>query len=184
MSRFSSLNEFKILNLGCGFKKMIGAVNVDKFPICEPDITWDLDVRPWVWAEDESFDLVVSRFVFEHLNDWWGAFEEVSRILKPQGTFKMTVGHYSDIDAGRYRNRAVITPYSFWGIDGGGILPVETDANAMKASQAPIPMKCVKYFIEPYEKYNWMIHLPFILKFVSKHMRGFIWSQNFEFVKI
>ena len=177
------MNEYKTLNLGCGFKKWVGAVNVDKFPICEPDIVWDLDVVPWEWAEDGSFDLVVSRFVFEHLNDWWGAFEEVSRVLRPQGVFKMTVGHYNDIDAGRYRNRAVITPYSFWGTV-SGVLPVVTDANAMKASQPIIPMKCVKYFIVPYERYNWMTYFPFILNFVARHMRGFIWSQNFEFVKL
>jgi ubiquinone/menaquinone biosynthesis C-methylase UbiE len=159
-------------------------VNVDKFPICEPDIVWDLDVKPWTWAVDESFDLIVSNNVFEHLTDWWGAFNEVTRILKKGGTFKMIVAHPSNIDSGNYRDgMAAITPYSFWGTV-PGVLPVMTDANAMKASQELIPMKCIKYFIVPYKQYNWMAHFPFVLNFVARHMRGFVWSQNFEFVKI
>jgi|GEM_PF-1906114 len=35
------------LNIGCGFNKIDGYVNVDAFPDCSPDVLWDLETTPW-----------------------------------------------------------------------------------------------------------------------------------------
>jgi SAM-dependent methyltransferase len=176
----------EILNIGCGFRKFIGAVNVDKYPICEPDIIWDLDVKPWTWALDDSFDVVIANHVMEHLKDWWGAFGECARVLKPGGKLKITVSHPSNLGDGRYRDGMnVITPYSFWGIeDGNGILPDALDANAFHYTVERLPMKAVRYSLVPYERFKWMCKVLWLLNFAAMHMRGFIWTQAFEFEKI
>lgn len=54
------------LNLGCGFKKYPGYVNVDAAPECAPDIVWDLEKTPWPW-EDSSVDEIKLEHVLEHL---------------------------------------------------------------------------------------------------------------------
>ena len=38
-------------NMGCGFKKLEGYVNVDKYPECSPDMQFDLEVLPWPIAQ-------------------------------------------------------------------------------------------------------------------------------------
>jgi SAM-dependent methyltransferase len=98
-----------ILNIGCGFRKMKGAVNVDAFPNCEPDVLWNLNKTPWPWA-DESVDMIHAHQVMEHLDDWWAALKECSRILKVGGTLEISVpDHTSTIDMG-YRPQAYFDP--------------------------------------------------------------------------
>ena len=35
--------------------------------------------------EDESFDVVITQDVFEHINEPFQAFKEIARVLKPGG---------------------------------------------------------------------------------------------------
>lgn len=76
----------KILNLGCGLRPLVGAVNHDK-ELHSPhvDVAHDLDMFPWPW-EVESFDRIVALDVMEHLHcevqEW---LDECWRILIPGG---------------------------------------------------------------------------------------------------
>jgi len=45
------------LNLGCGHNKVNGYLNVDMSSECQPDLECDLEILPWVWA-DNSVDAV------------------------------------------------------------------------------------------------------------------------------
>lgn len=54
------------LNLGCGYQKLDGHRNVDKFAECEPDEVVDLEATPWPWPDD-SVAAVLLRHVLEHL---------------------------------------------------------------------------------------------------------------------
>ena len=61
----SDKKELKI-QLGIGYKKMKGFINVDINPTYKPDVLWDLTKRPWPF-EDESVDFIYSAFCLEHL---------------------------------------------------------------------------------------------------------------------
>ena len=39
------------LNLGCGYNKREGFVNVDSSPYCAPNFIHDLEEFPWPWAD-------------------------------------------------------------------------------------------------------------------------------------
>jgi predicted SAM-dependent methyltransferase len=54
------------LNLGCGFNKLDGFVNVDKQAACQPDMVLDLERLPWPF-EDASVSEVAAFHVLEHL---------------------------------------------------------------------------------------------------------------------
>jgi SAM-dependent methyltransferase len=45
---------------------------------------------------DESFDLVITSDVLEHVSDPWKAFKEINRILKPKGRHVFTIPFYQD----------------------------------------------------------------------------------------
>ncbi len=63
-------------------------VDIDTY--IRPDIVYDLRRRPWVFAENESFDRVIDTcgiaFVRFNFYDKW-FLDEVLRILKPGGIF-------------------------------------------------------------------------------------------------
>jgi SAM-dependent methyltransferase len=65
-------------------------VTLDIDPRCQPDVLWDLNVRPLPFA-DEEFDQIHAYEVLEHVGrqgDWQGFFAEFSeywRILAPAG---------------------------------------------------------------------------------------------------
>ncbi len=52
---------------------------------------------------DESFDLVISSDVLEHVPDPWKAFHEIYRILKPGGRHVFTIPFYQDQASGERR---------------------------------------------------------------------------------
>lgn len=72
--------QYKSLNLGCGFKKFDGCLNVDKSPLVKPDQVVDLDVFPWPW-EDGEFDHIVLKDILEHLGDNGDDFIKVIKEL-------------------------------------------------------------------------------------------------------
>lgn len=168
-----------IINLGCGFKKCEGGINVDGFEACNPDILWDLNKTPYPW-EDNSVDTIYAYHVFEHLENWWGAFTECARILKDRGQIEIRVPDASSDSAITYRDHLnIISLFSFDGILnrlGGRTL------NSWAAEQKIPPVVLIRYARVPFQRYNW---IPiWILKFCAKHLRNFIWEQRFLFVKI
>ena len=89
------------LHLGAGNRPIKGAVNHDvRLDEKRPWITvaHDLNARPWPW-ENNSFDRIVSRAVFEHLDiDLVASLNECWRILRPGGCVYLKLPHWnSDI---------------------------------------------------------------------------------------
>ena len=84
-----------VLNLGAGNRIIEGAVNHDlRRHRPEIDVVHDLNVLPWPWA-DESFDLIVARSVFEHLDrDLVACLDQCWRILQPGGTIQIKVPYW------------------------------------------------------------------------------------------
>lgn len=84
------------LNLGCGFSKLDGYHNVDKFSDCAPDAVVDLECFPWPWPDD-SVDEVVMTHVLEHLGAetevYFNIFRELYRVCRHGATLRITVPH-------------------------------------------------------------------------------------------
>lgn len=166
------------LNLGCGFLKWHGMVNVDKYPSCEPEVVWDLDVFPWPW-EDESVDGIFASHVFEHLSDWWRALCECARIMKPMGMLDIRVPDESSGNAATYRDhKTVFSIVSLHGICGYGF---GRSAWANELDHM-VPLRLRNYWRVPFEQYKWMPK--WLLAFCGNHLRNFIWEQRFQLVKI
>ena len=86
------------LNLGCGFNKVSGFVNVDRAPECAPAVLCDLERVPWPW-EDSSVDTIRLTHVLEHLGETPTAYiaiwKELWRIGKPGAAVEIIVPHWN-----------------------------------------------------------------------------------------
>lgn len=84
------------LNLGCGFHRLDGFVNVDRFDGCRPDQVVDLESFPWPW-DDDSADEVVMSHVLEHLGAttevYFGIFRELYRVCRDGAEVRIAVPH-------------------------------------------------------------------------------------------
>jgi len=88
----------KILDVGCGFRKTLGAVGIDIDPRTNAEHIHDLNSFPYPF-EDNTFDEVVSNHVLEHLNDTVPVLNEMHRITKNGGKVKIRIPHYTGISA-------------------------------------------------------------------------------------
>lgn len=84
------------LNLGCGFDKRAGFINVDKQAACDPDEIVDLEQLPWPWP-DSAAKVVVLRHALEHLgastDGYLGIVAELWRICRDGAVVTITVPH-------------------------------------------------------------------------------------------
>jgi len=168
------------LNLGCGEKKFVGDgwVNVDGYG--EPDVKVDLNKFPYPWKTN-SVDHIYMSHILEHIPDWWSAFLECSRILKPNGTLEIRVPDESSATALTYRDHHhVFSIWSFHGVQGSG----HGTNSWAKDEKNSVPLILEGYQQVPYKKYSWMIRFcPWLLEFCAAHLRNFIHEQVFIFRK-
>ena len=85
------------LNLGCGYNKLEGYVNVDNDENCKPDVLTDLEAP--LPFEDNSVDEIVLNHVLEHLGQttkvYFSVWKELYRVLKDGGLIHITVPHHN-----------------------------------------------------------------------------------------
>jgi len=83
------------LDIGCGEKKQPGYIGIDVRD-CGQEIIWD--VRNGIPLPDNSVDSVISIHFIEHLtnDEALKLFDDVYRILKPDGTMFNVVPHADD----------------------------------------------------------------------------------------
>ena len=84
------------LNLGCGYNKMEGYLNVDNQIGCEPDMIVDLEDLPWPFESDSAHELVLCH-VLEHLGETLGVYlkiiQEIYRVSQHDAKIIITVPH-------------------------------------------------------------------------------------------
>jgi predicted SAM-dependent methyltransferase len=84
------------LNLGCGFDKRDGWLNVDGFAACEPDLVMDMEATPWPLGSD-AFEHVLLKHVLEHVGAEFRVFaavmRELWRVTAPGGLVEIHVPH-------------------------------------------------------------------------------------------
>jgi SAM-dependent methyltransferase len=86
------------LDVGCGNKKIPGAVGIDLVAGTQADIVHDLNVTPWP-LEDNTFEFVRLWSVLEHLRDVVAVVNEVYRVSKPGATVIIGTPHFSSVNA-------------------------------------------------------------------------------------
>ena len=86
--------ELKILDLGCGRRKIKDAIGVDRVKLDTVDIVHDLTKFPYPFG-DNSIDKIYCSHILEHFDVYTRnkALEEIWRTLKVSGQFEMRVPH-------------------------------------------------------------------------------------------
>ena len=85
--------DFKILNVGCGIKKIKDSWNIDRLAEVDPDEVLDITDGPLPY-EDNWFDEVVADYILEQIrkrDDFIYAMNEIWRVLKPDGLLRLKV---------------------------------------------------------------------------------------------
>ena len=88
----------KFLDVGCGFRKLPGAVGVDADPSTDADVAHDLEKFPWPFADGE-FDLILMSHVLEHLSNTAKTLREVHRVGKPGARVVIQIPYFRSPDS-------------------------------------------------------------------------------------
>ena len=84
------------LNIGCGFNSVPGFLNVDKSPVCHPDLLFDAETHPWPW-ETDSIAEVLFFHSLEHMGAdtavFLGMIRELYRVCAPNARVRLVVPH-------------------------------------------------------------------------------------------
>lgn len=169
------------LNIGSGFNKMLGAINLDRSASCNPDVVWDINDIPWPF-EDGRFIRVNAFHIIEHLTDYWPVISECARVLEPGGILEIHVPHASSDSALTYRDHyRMIGSNSFHGI--------QDTAHGTSAwawdEKNTVPLMFVDQYLVPFKQYEWMARwCPHVLHFCAKHLRNFVWEHQFIFKRV
>ncbi|MBI4829957.1 MAG: class I SAM-dependent methyltransferase [Candidatus Lindowbacteria bacterium] len=84
------------LHLGCGNKKVVGALGIDFNPKSQADLIHDLSVFPWP-LESDTFDRVICAHVLEHLDDIVRVMAELHRVCKDGAIIEIRTPHFSNV---------------------------------------------------------------------------------------
>ena len=91
--------KFLRLNLGSGYKKIKGFINVD-LNATNADIKHNLNKYSYPF-KDNSVDYILASHILEHLKEPMDFFKELQRILKTGGRAKIIIPH-CDASGGAY----------------------------------------------------------------------------------
>jgi len=81
------------LNLGSGYKRIPGFVNIDSSPACKPDYVVDLE-RDEFPFNDSTVDEVMAIHILEHLGEgFFHCMRELYRVCKNGATIHIAVPH-------------------------------------------------------------------------------------------
>lgn len=79
------------LNIGSGYKRYPGFINLDAFPGCNPDHVVDIGKDTWPF-DDNTVDEVLAEHVLEHLGEeFFHCIKEMYRVCKDGAIIKITV---------------------------------------------------------------------------------------------
>ncbi len=116
----------RVLDLGCGIRKVAGAIGADRVGLPGVDVVMNLDVLPYPF-HDSSFDIVYCRHVLEHLVDWIAALREIDRILRPAGRIIIHVPYFASSGSFRdptHKHFFAFETFDYFTVDGSNRLSV------------------------------------------------------------
>lgn len=88
----------RALDVGCGSRKLPGAVGIDILRIPEVDIVYNLSLFPWP-LRDNEFDVVFVSHCLEHMDDLLTALAEIHRISRSGAHLIIQVPYFRSTDA-------------------------------------------------------------------------------------
>jgi len=88
------VNNKRVLDVGCGRRKVPGAVGLDRIEGEGVDVVHDLNRYPYP-LETSSFDEIHARHVIEHVENVLAFLAELHRIAKPGAHVFVTTPHYT-----------------------------------------------------------------------------------------
>lgn len=176
----------KVLNAGCGFSKFMkpNIVNLDAFDNCKPNAVADLN-GPLPFA-DETFDLVIANHIMEHLTNFWGCFNEFSRVLKTGGRLEIWVpADGSDSQLGFRDHVRIVNLCSFYGTDGTSRGIGNAWAQNELEKYEPCRYMRINHVKKNLMPKRWLKWSPkFIQSFAMEHLRNTIFESGYFFDKI
>lgn len=85
------------LNLGCGFNRLPGFINIDASEHCEPDMLMDIE-KPWDKIEDGSVEHIVAKDILEHVGktpqDFINVLKEMYRVSCHGAVWEVQFPHH------------------------------------------------------------------------------------------
>jgi SAM-dependent methyltransferase len=97
-NRGLALGVMRALDVGCGGRKLPGAVGMDRLTLPGVDIVHDFETIPWP-IKDSSFDLVFLNHSLEHADDVVAIMQEIHRVLVKGGHVVIQVPYFRSVDA-------------------------------------------------------------------------------------
>jgi SAM-dependent methyltransferase len=88
----------RALDVGCGSRKLPGAVGIDVLRMPEVDIVYDLSIFPWPLGENE-FDVIFMSHCLEHMDDLLKTLSEIHRISRSGAHIIIQVPYFRSTDA-------------------------------------------------------------------------------------
>lgn len=96
--KHSILEGKRALDVGCGSRKLPGAVGIDILRMPEVDIVYNLSIFPWPLRENE-FDVVFMSHCLEHMGDLLKTLAEIHRISRNGAHIIIQVPYFRSTDA-------------------------------------------------------------------------------------
>ncbi len=93
-SKSAQSADLKVLNLGCGLKRLPDALNLDLRASTGADVVHDLNSIPWP-LPDSQFETVLLGDSLEHLKDIVATMEEIHRVCVNGAVVRITTPHFS-----------------------------------------------------------------------------------------
>lgn len=148
------------INLGSGYKRIDGHLNIDHDPLTNPDYLVDVEKSP-LPLEDNSVTHIIAHHVLEHIGEnFLNLIKEMYRISTPNAEWDIKFPHFrSDLQHMDPTHKRCLTVDQFmlfskkynlyhiqnWGSSSGFGLKLDVDMEVIKFKHNPLPHWAEKF---------------------------------------
>ena len=174
----------RVIDIGCGTNKTAGAIGMDINPRTAADVIYDLNHRPYPFADD-WFDEIICRHVIERVRDPLAVMSELHRITRHGGVIKIVAPHWTNPDfATDPRRRKHLNSYSFNNlIEGREVFTFYSDARFRQRRVYVTVLNLWKRFGLEFliNLDNRFPRMRFLRKFWEQYLNGIVRGKEIQF---